>query len=325
MKKISTHIYIVLGLFLALFIVGSFLDLQISEAIFSRDNTFGLIISVLGTIPGYGLLAIIGGAMFSLVIYKKEKYKIFVQIIFWILTIACLGLSIYFSGREFFGPNGFVGTAPRWVGYLIILPVAAALFYLGFRMGKNSENDRLWLLLVIMMIAIFLALIPGVTMLKAIFHRPRYRLITWSEVQGTGLLDFQPWWERCKDYNDLIKTFKTHKPNPITLNGAEITSEEFKSFPSGHGGASAIFMLGALVLPLVNKKYEKYQIPVFYCGLAWCLLVCFVRILVGAHFLSDVSMGSLLSIIFILVAYFVIYKTKWFASYLNEETALEEN
>ena len=72
-------------------------------------------------------------------------------------------------------------------------------------------------------------------------------------------------------------------------------SEEFKSFPSGHVGASMVTCLFISILPLINKEYEKYQIPLFYCFFAWSLLVAFSRMLVGAHFLSDVSMGGLIA------------------------------
>ena len=69
-------------------------------------------------------------------------------------------------------------------------------------------------------------------------------------------------------------------------------------------------MLAAIFLPLVNSKYEKIQIPLFYAGLAWCLLVSFTRILVGAHFLSDVSMGGLITTIFALIAYYTVMGNK---------------
>ena len=40
MKSMRLHIYIVLAIFVIGFIVGSFVDLSLSTAIFSRDNGF---------------------------------------------------------------------------------------------------------------------------------------------------------------------------------------------------------------------------------------------------------------------------------------------
>lgn len=292
MKKISLHIYIVLAICIVGFIIGSFLDLQIMEGLFSERNTFGLVVSVIGTVPGYGCLAICGGILFAIGLHQKD-YKTLYRVLLFIGALAGLGFAIYFSGREFFGPNGFywIGVK-RWVGYFIALPVDLALGYLGYRMGKASDNNRLWLLVIVVMVAIFLALVPGVTMIKAIFHRPRYR-----EVVRFGYEEFHNWWQRCGNYKEIMKA-------------TGVLSEEFKSFPSGHGGASAVFMLSVIFLPLVNQKYEKLQLPLFYAGLAWTLLVCFSRILVGAHFLSDVSMGTLLTAIFMIVSYYVVMKGK---------------
>ena len=304
MKKISIHIYIVLAICILGFILGSFLDLQLMEAVFSERNTFGLIISVLGTIPGYGCLAICGGGLFAIALLKKE-YKMPYRVIFYGVAAAGVGLAIFFIGREFFGPNGFywIGVS-KWIGYLIAIPICLPLGYLGYRLGKSSDNNNLWLLIFVMMIAIFLALVPGVTALKALFHRPRYR-----EVVRLGYADFHNWWQRCSNYKDIME-----------IN--HIGKDEFKSFPSGHGGASAVFMLCVVFLPLVNSKYEKIQLPLFYGGLAWTLLVCFSRILVGAHFLSDVSMGTLLTVIFMIVAYYVVMKGK--VGLPKEQVASEE-
>ena len=255
MKKISIHIYIVLGLLIVGFILGSIFDEQISQAIFSRNNPFGLTISAIGTMPGYGILAIIGGSALFLAIKRYEK--IWIKILLIILALATFGCSLYFTGREFFGPNGFAGTAPVWVGYLISLPFMCGLSFLGFILAKKSDNDRLWLVLIILAVAIFLALIPGVTLLKAIFHRPRYRMVTSVEMQSLDLVGFHSWWIPCKNYKDIITQY-----NAVYGPGALI-SEEFKSFPSGHGGASAVFMIFAVALPAFNKKYFKLQLPLF--------------------------------------------------------------
>lgn len=275
------HIYIILAIFVVGFILGTFLDLSLSNAIFSRDNAFGLTISAIGTIPGYMILAVLGGMFFAVGLHKD--YKTIYKVILYVTAVACLGCAIFFTGREFFGENGFKGAAPKWIGYLITLPIGCACSFLGYKMGKNSETKYLWLILAIAAFCIFMSLVPGVTMIKAIFHRPRFRSVTLYEG-----IEFHAWYQRCSEYKDLMALYN-------------ITSEEFKSFPSGHAGASAVFMLGVSLLPLVNKKYEKLQLPLFYAGFAWVLLVSFTRILVGAHFLSDVSMGGILTSIFMLI------------------------
>ena len=291
MKKLRVHIYAMLGLFLLTFILGSFFDLSISQALFNRNDGFGLTVSVIGTIPGYGCFAVLAGII---VIYLLESdFKKYIKILGFIAAVAFFGLGIFFAGREFFGPNGFTNAKLNWLGYLIAAVVMSGLAYLGYRLGKGSENKKLWILILVMALAYFFALIPGVTALKAIFHRPRFRTIT---LEGATDIVFHNWWERCKNYQQLINEWNSLHPEQL------ITSEEFKSFPSGHAGASAIFILSVGFLPLLKEKYAKLQVPLLYVGLMWVLLVCYARIRVGAHFLSDVSMGALLTLIFFLIA-----------------------
>lgn len=278
MKKLCLHLYIILSFFVVTFILGSFLDQQVSKALFSRDNTFGLLVSSIGTLPGYLLFSFIGGGFLSIAL--KREYKIIYSVIFYILCAACFGLTIFFAGREFFGVNGFNLPSIKWLGYLIVVPFASGMTYLGYYLIGKSERQHIWIALVFATIFIFLALVPGVTLLKSIFHRPRYRSLTLFDE-----INFHNWYQPCKNYKDLM-----------TVTG--LTSEEFKSFPSGHAGGSALTMMFALLVPYFVKGKEKIQLPLLYVGLAWTLLVCFARIRVGAHFLSDVSLGMLLTTAF---------------------------
>lgn len=308
MKKMRLHIYIALAVALIGFILGSFFDLNLSSTIFSRDNPFGLGVSIVGTIPGYGMFAVLGGA--SLFYAMKKSFKTIFRVLFYIFAAAAPFLGVYFAGREFFGVNGFVvfssDKVGLLVGCLIALPIMGGLFYFGYRLFKSSNKDHLWLLIILLGIALFMALIPGVTMLKAIFHRPRFRAIEFFEANFAGespKVFFHHWWERCTNYGELIKTY------------SYLGKDEFKSFPSGHVGAATCFMLVVSFLPLLNKEYEKKALICYYAGFAWALLVAASRILVGAHFLSDVSMGMLLSLICLFIVNEVIIHIK----YLHEE------
>ena len=276
MKKLRLHLYIILGFFVITFVLGTFLDEQVSQAIFSRDNTFGLLVSSIGTLPGYLLFSFIGGGFLSIAL--KKQYRIIYTVIFYILCTTCFGLTIYFAGKEFFGANGFYNPSIKWVGYVIVVPFASGMTYLGYYLFNKTERKGVWIILLISAFFIFMALVPGVTLLKSIFHRPRYRSLTLYEV-----IDFHKWYQPCKNYKDLM-----------SITG--LTSEEFKSFPSGHAGGSALTLIFALLVPYFVKDTEKLQLPLIYGGFVWVILVSFSRILVGAHFLSDVSMGAILTV-----------------------------
>ena len=304
MKKSYILISSVLALALICFIVGSFTDLALSNAIYSSRNGFGIFASVIGTIPGYGILAICGGGLFSLFLSKKE-YKMIYRLLILGTGLVAFALAVFFSGREVYSVNGYNNEKLNILGFIYILPIMCLLAFLGYKMTKNSDNPRILIIIIIMMVAIFFALIPGVTAIKAIFHRPRFRA-----VMSYNDVDFHSWWQRCSNYKDLLEQYKD----------SGLVKEEFKSFPSGHAGASSVFLLFALFLPFFNKKYEKLVLPVFFSGLAWVLLISFTRILVGAHYLSDVSMGIILTTTFTLIG--LIFANKF--NKPKQETVVNE-
>ena len=299
MKKMYLPIYIVFAVFASLFVVGSFFDFQINSALFHKLDTFGLVVSVIGTAPGYGVMAFIGGGLLYLGL-KRPLPHIAIKITVFVLAAVSFGLSIYFTGKEFFGPNGFyyLGIKEFW-GYFIAFPFDVGMLALGYFLTSKTEYEKLWLVYIVLLLAIALSLIAGVTAIKGIFHRPRFRTV----VENPYGIDFYPWWIPCKEYKSYIEE--------------GVIKEEFKSFPSGHAGTASVFMMSTLFLPVISPKFKKASIIAFYSGLGWLLLVAFSRMYVGAHFLSDVSMGAMLGIIAFFAAKVIIENVKYFG--LGEE------
>ena len=79
-------------------------------------------------------------------------------------------------------------------------------------------------------------------------------------------------------------------------NGEEITKEEFRSFPSGHMANVSMFVPMFLTLPLINKHIKLKEEWIIVISTAWCLLLAYSRMRVGAHYLSDVSVGGLTTV-----------------------------
>ena len=300
MKK-RFHFYIIGGVLLIGLILGSFFDLQINAALFNKTNVFGLIVSSFGMIPGYGCLSLLGGALFYITL-KRTDFQKWLKAILFVMSAAMFGISIYFLGKDVFSVNGFENKKLYWLGFVIMGVIMCGVFYLGTLLGKKNENPKMWIIILVLAAAIFMALVPGVTLFKSIMHRPRYRVAIYE-----GYSSFHNWWEPCKDYKDVINAY------PSVL-----TKEEFKSFPSGHAGASMVGLISLSYLPLFNKNWMKHQTLLFYIAFGWGLVVMFARMLVGAHFLSDVCVGALLTVVFFYIANEIVVR-----KLLPEESTLE--
>jgi membrane-associated phospholipid phosphatase len=90
---------------------------------------------------------------------------------------------------------------------------------------------------------------------------------------------------RFRDLADNYSDFTAwYVPNGITGN---------QSFPSGH--AAMGFMLMALFVFIADKSFYK-RIIVKGIIISWALTVCVSRVVIGAHFTSDVLFGSFIMI-----------------------------
>ena len=303
MKNMRVPLLIAWGVAVLGIILGSFLDLSISSAIASASNGLGLTISAIGPTIGFAGVAVMGGGFVALAV--KGKYHIVLKILFFVLAAACLGVSIFYPAGEYFGINGFYGAAPEWVGYLIVIVPESAAMVGGYFLFKDCQNKNMWIVFCIIVVLLLIALLGVIPTIKDNMHRPRFRYLAQSDLDL-----FHNWWEPFKEYKDYIAAHP------------DVPHDNFKSYPSGHTAEASILFVCVTFFPLADKKFAKYQMPVFYgaCGLV--VLVAFARILAAAHFLSDVSWGATIVLSLTLIANEVVMRIK--ALQLKEEAPKEE-
>ena len=302
------HFYIIAGILLLGLILGSIFDKQINAALFDKTNVFGLIVSSFGMIPGYGTLAFLGGVLFYIAFYNKEFQK-WLKYLLMAFGVAMAGVATYFLGKDVFSVNGFENAKIYWLGFVIMGIISAGIWALGFYFGRKNTNPKMWIIILVAATAIFIALVPGVTLFKSIMHRPRFRTVFASGYE----IPFLNWWQRFSDYS----SYKVG--DNLVINGITYAKEEFKSFPSGHAAATMCGLIFLSYLPLVDNRLMKYQTVLFYAAFGWGLVVMFARSLVGAHYLSDTCFGALLTVICFYIANEVVVR-----KLLPEETKQTE-
>ena len=308
MKK-RFHLFIIMGILIVGFIVGSFLDLQIDQALFQKNNGFGLFMAVFGVYPCYMGMAFVGGAFLTTTLRRKDMHIIW-QLLGYGLSALALVLAVWLCGRELPSPNGYNNPKLAIISYAICAVVFSGFYVLGYFVARKLDAKQLWPILLVMAFIFIMALIPAGYLIKLVIHRPRYRYAVRTELTA-----FYNWWQMFPEYKNYISS----PENPIFVEGFEITKEEFKSFPSGHSGAGMILVMVLPYLAYFFPKLKDKQTLLFYGGALFGFVMMFSRLLVGAHYLTDTCMGSLIVLVVYYVANEFAYRKGFFDEPKQEE------
>lgn len=291
--KFRISLYSLLTLLVVGIVIGSFCDLSISQALCQNSDDFFLhTVTAFGLVIPYMFFGLFGGALFRVTLNNKDQKTWLKAILYFMSVFFCLA-GAYYSAQDNFSVNGLYHPE---MGYTILAYVIGFLFNgIGFALGfigaKSNENKNAWIVIMTLAGSIIVSQLVGISALKSLFNRPRFRSL------GNGI-EFFPWYKPNLHYKDLL--------------GGAIVKEEFKSFPSGHSSISALMMFYAIFVPLMFPKHvsEKVRFPLFLVGLAYYIFMGSVRILAGAHFLSDVCFGGLITVLFTIIPYEILSKTK---------------
>ena len=258
MKKIQKF-WIIFFLIQALILLtGTFVDLNLSHMVFSKNSPFGFFLELFGELP----LSILAT---SAALYKVQSYWSEKKVSAVIHAIVA-GL---FSLMSAFQIPHYLKMTSIPLSALIFVIMIVGLSFIVKKFPKNDEK-----LLKFASIIIFVAFmnILVINVIKQVWGRERYRHM----VEINDFSGFSPW----------------YLPQGIAA------GEEWKSFPSGHSANASIVMLLALY-PFKDLKTTQ---KVFVGVAAYTTLVQVSRIMQGAHFLSDVTMGVIIGLLMIVIA-----------------------
>lgn len=278
-------------------ILGSFYDLQINQAVYQSRNGFGVFMASIGELPCYAGLGFIGGLLLATEL--RDDKVLWRKILLITLGALLTVFGIYYAGGAIISRNAYNIESMWYVGYSISLLTVGGAYVGGFFFGRKSDNPHERRDLLCMIAAIAGALLI-VTLVKHFNPRPRYRWLV-GEVAGTfpsGLSYFHNWWDSAATLKaDVLKFDPTF-------------SEEFKSFPSGHTTSAFAGLIILSYLPRFKSSLMKQQNTLFMIAALWGLLVAFSRLLIGAHFLTDVSFAALITTTCFLIMDFIVYPIK---------------
>lgn len=279
-KQSHISIYIVTAILLALTVCGSIWDLEIAKAIYIGEtpweNPFGIVFSYIGIIPTFVGWSFLGASIFYLT--KKQITDIHTRRRLTALAILLFMLSFFYFCNTLYISNANAFKIPFAVAYSIGIAVIGIAAYFGYKLSEKSENHDL------LKKALFLAAVSLVTLLiisctKEIMCRPRFRFVLAMDNADY----FRSWWQSGRALKASL--------------AAGTVTDEFASLPSGHSAYSmfAIFIFPALAD--YTRKLKKYKSHLFALGFIWWAVTALSRMTVGAHYLTDVTIAGLVTIL----------------------------
>ena len=268
------------GVLVVGWIAGTFCDLQFDQAIYAPDNGLVIVWSTFGLIPLALPLCLFLGVLLQHCWEEAQGLLRFGG------SAVCILLSLVtgvLGMRSILGSDGIGKLLPfeiPTVGWVVCgVLTCIVLMAIGFRAGRRNEEADLARRLIVVVVALALSFVI-VEIVKNFMCRPRFRTL----VLGHEGIEFAPWYKRTSGTKELIAQFG-------------LPSDAFKSFPSGHsvqvGVIFASFYGLCLLYPSLRDKWNVALVLQVVIMLS--VMVC--RMVLGAHFLSDVSVGALIGVV----------------------------
>lgn len=289
--KKNLKILVIAAVLACLLIIATFCDLAISRALVDLEagkyyskNFFAVFFEIFGEMPVYIVPSIALGVIFFYVKkISKLKDGIRVTVMIFILVFV-VGFNYYGSHKliKYFNihiADVFNGITRTLLEGALSVIFAALWFFIASLLKEEYLKNGAICALIVVFTTLFSQV--AVQLIKPLFGRARYRTMN---VLG-DFSEFTNWYK--------INIGKTVSKDQLSLG---IEKDGYKSFPSGHTAAAAV-TLSLMTIPKVFNLSKKSD---YIITAATCLsvaIVAFSRIVMGAHYLSDVTVGALITVL----------------------------
>ena len=303
----------------ALLAVGSIYDLKIEKAVFNPTNGFAKFFEIWGEVPRFAMwapaatvllftrhslaecLEIIRRILPFIPAIKEEglnskAYKFFNFIVNALEIIGFTALAVLGWDKVIRNVGKYYVDLSKAVWYIIAAIVTAIVFALFTKIPKKTLNKLEPLALMGILIGIFFCFESPI---KSIANRVRFRemvafsngiedakdaSVTSALINSSDLSLYTQWYQKGNGGS--------------VLNGYELAGG---SCQSGHVISGCFIFLSA-VLCRTFEKLKKLTVPACLLSFVYVAALGFTRMVRGAHFLSDISLGAMVGMIFFLVA-----------------------
>ena len=254
-------------------------------------------------------------------------YACFFQF-FPLLVISVVGVQNY--GGSGFGPLDGMGhinnpyTVALYISFGAIFgAIMTAPVFLMFKQVKTQTMRELLRWAFITSTACLASIVTIEVLLKPLLQRERFRFIyAFSQVNliynsaDSSFIGMTGAQYSTMMYGGFHSWYELPlSPTAYQSGNLPFISEDVsKSFPSGHMTMAAAGFYSLVILPLTVRSLstKKWRWILFTTAFVGAGLVGFGRVLCGAHFLSDVVMGSFIAMSFLTIFYCTnVYANKW--------------
>ena len=327
--KNKTIIAIVLFvvIFAALIAVASVYDFQVSNILtknalkdgdYIANDVYGVVGEAVGTSPIYIVLAVCTAILcwFFAKVLGKKWWSVTLAVVFAVVGAVAWWFYIkdivryileHAAAQDLVGPvAGSIvyefrhDDAVVAIEWLVALTIQAFVVFAFKNLKPETLKKLIWWVVAVLAAVVVANLL--IMIVKDPIGRMRYRAINSNVGQlliDTGVVQgYTPWYiSNGQPSEDIIKMFVDAYPG---------AGDAFKSFPSGHtcaaGMSYALIMLPDVIDFKSEKSKKGVKIACWIIPIAITMLVAISRIVVGAHYMSDVTFGGTIAFVCMIIA-----------------------
>lgn len=305
-KKAWVEIALASAIFVGLAAVAAFYDLAINKALYNPDSLFGQFFARLGELPSYLAAPTVGAILFHQNYGEKKALAFFPKLLFAALVFVGWFFCLYaWVWGNFIDPE----LPYKLVYQLFFSAFLTVAVLLATSLADKKAMKKL------LLFALFVLIVAGVSnaiiqVMKEVWSRQRFRTMVDNEMNssliaayGRDFAGFAPWYKPQALFPSSIRDeayIAAHKA---------IDSDTFRSFPSGHTvAASASYAI--IILPIMYEKLKKLDTLFWIVPTVYTATVAISRIVMGAHYLSDVLFGGYIGLAVAALTRYIIVKKR---------------